>query len=91
MKTFKDLKFETHTSFPNAKRAFMKFDNGYEVSVITGQWTYTDEDRPYELAVINNGVLCYTTPLTSDVLGYLTEEGITTAMKEVQSYKENEF
>lgn len=62
---------------PNAKRAQHFFDNGYGVSVITGRLSYTDEDRPYEVAVLRGTPerfdLAYDTPITDDVRGYCDE------------------
>ena len=46
------------------------FDNGYGASVITGG--YGSEAAPYELAVLKDGACCYSTPITNDVIGYLT-------------------
>lgn len=47
-----------------------QYANGYGVSVITGG--YGSEDRPYELAVLHDGEVCYRSGLTTDVEGYLT-------------------
>lgn len=50
-----------------------KFANGYGASVIRGFGSYGNEDKLFELAVLNpNGRLDYSTPITDDVLGYLT-------------------
>ena len=46
------------------------FDNGYGASVITGG--YGDESAPYELAVLHRGRIVYDTPITDDVIGWLT-------------------
>lgn len=50
------------------------FPNGYGVSVIRGFGTYGVDDGLYELGVMRNGYLCYDTPITPDVVGYLTLE-----------------
>ena len=92
MKTFKDLKFETHFNHMGSpfgdfgEQAKLEFPNGYGVSVITGgSGVYGDTEHPYELAVLQEGNLTYDTPVTDDVLGYLTVRGVTTAMKKVQA------
>jgi len=85
MKTFKDLSFTQHRSWCLGTQAKINFDNGYGVSVITGDKAYTDVDCPYELAVLKDGNLCYSTPITDDVLGYLTKTKVTNIMKKVQS------
>lgn len=82
MKTFNDLdiRFNGHNN-----QCVMMFDNNYGVSVVIGEYTYGGKDGLYELAVLDSkGVICYGTPVTSDVLGYLTAEDVTKAMEEVQ-------
>lgn len=32
--------------------------------------------QPYELAVLKHGRLCYDTPITDDVIGYLTSNEV---------------
>lgn len=88
MKEFKDLKFETHCNYPMfAKQAKMHFDNGYGVSVVTGKGAYSDESNPYEVAVLYKDELTYSTEITDDVIGYMTEDGVTEIMKKVQNLK----
>lgn len=49
------------------------FPNGYGASVIRGgSMAYGG----LELAVLKGGSLCYDTPITDDVLGYLSESDI---------------
>ena len=90
MKTFDDLEFELH---PNVfmgfnTKATMHFDNGYGVSVITGDQAYSDSEHKYELAVLKGDEICYSTDITDDVLGHLDEDGVTAAMIKVQALKE---
>lgn len=90
MKTFKDLEFKKHPNFGIGgfrTQAEMKFENNYGVSVITGG--YGNESQPYEVAVLYEGGLCYTTHITDDVIGYLTASEVTKIMKQVQELKEN--
>ena len=80
MKTFKDLVFNS------SNRARIKdFGNNYGVSVITGYGTYSNESNPYELAVLFNNELCYTTEITDDVIGWLTEDEVTEIMIKIQN------
>lgn len=83
MKTFKDL---IHQNIPDmGTHAMLTFDNGYGVSVVRGQYTYGGVEGLYEVAVLDNtGNLTYDTPITDDVLGYLTEEDVTKIMVKVQ-------
>jgi hypothetical protein len=52
-----------------------KFDNGYGASVVCHEGSYGGRDHGglWEVAVLDRkGELCYATPITSDVIGYLT-------------------
>ena len=51
-----------------------EFDNGYGASVIMHQGSYGFSKGLWELAVLQNGALCYDTPITNDVIGHLNEE-----------------
>lgn len=73
---FKDLKFKKHP-FGEGKRAVIYFKNGYGASIVTGApWFYANEQAPYELAVLTKNGLIYKTPITDDVLGYLSEKDV---------------
>lgn len=50
--------------------------HGLEVSVVRGSTTYGGSQGLFELAMLEDGRCCYTTPITSDVLGYLSEEEV---------------
>lgn len=89
MKTFNDLEFTEMVNdySVNGKRARMMFDNGYGVSVVQSDMTYGGKEGLYELAVLDDeeaGPIYYTS-VTDDVLGWLTEDDVTTHMLEVQS------
>lgn len=83
MKTFKDLKFKPH-KISSGIHARLDFDNGYSVSVVQGEFFYTNNQKEYELAVMKNGDICYDTPITDDVLGYLSKEEVTKYMIQIQ-------
>ena len=94
MKTFKDLEFEAINDAPFmvGKKARMHFDNGYGVSVVSHTFSYGGKNGLYELAVLDSdGNLTYSTEVTSDVLGHLTEENVTEHMIEVQNIKTHEL
>ena len=50
--------------------------------------SYTSNETEWELAVGHgsekNWAICYSTPITDDVIGHLTEEQVTEVMKQVQ-------
>ena len=50
-----------------------KVDNGYGASVICNPTSYGNAMGLFEVAVLDkDGELCYDTPITDDVKGYLT-------------------
>jgi len=55
-------------------QAMVTFPNGYQASVISDG--YGTDDGLYEIAVMHNGQVDYSTPITSDVIGYLTEQDV---------------
>jgi hypothetical protein len=93
MKIFKDLKFKPHTD-GEGLQGLMFFENGYGISVIRfkigslGYGSYTNNEKEWEVAVLfgneNESELCYTTPITNDVIGHLTAKQVTEIMKKIQ-------
>jgi hypothetical protein len=83
MLTFDDLEFGPRPTIGGiiAKQSYA---NGYGVSVIQGPGSYGFGEGLYELAVLKGGGLCYDTPITDDVEGYLTPENVTNLMRQVQ-------
>ena len=62
-----------------------KFDNGYGASVIKHYGSYGYDADLWEMAVLDSyGELCYNTPITNDVLGYLTEEEVRETLKKIK-------
>ncbi len=85
MITFNDLEFKDDKQ-RGLSAARIIFDNGYGASVVKGEHTYGGKDGLYELGVLGkDGKLTYDTPVTEDVEGYLTEEGVTEFLKQIQS------
>jgi len=85
MKTFKDIVFKTSPmgeDFGIVSRT--QFDNGYEVSVVKSEYTYGGKDGLYELAIFKDDDICYDTPITNDVLGYLTDKDVTEVLIKIQ-------
>ncbi len=87
MTTFDDLKFETHPNWPDGVQAKTKFTNGYGASVIKSIHSYGGPSGLYELAVLkgDEDELCYDTPITDDVMGYLTPERVTELLAQIEA------
>lgn len=84
MKQFKDLQFKQHREL-NGVVARITFENGYGASVVKHEYSYGGKDGLYELAVLDkDGELCYNTPITNDVIGYLREIDVTDVMEKIQ-------
>jgi len=75
--TFAELDFIIRRDAFGGKRAITAYPNGYGASIVIGPNSYGGESGKYEVAVTKGGELCYTTPLTDDVVGHLSEEGVT--------------
>ena len=84
MKKFEDLQFKSHP-VGNGIAAKIFFDNGYGVSVVKFNGSYGFEDDLFELAVLYDGGITYSPDITDDVIGHLTESGVTDVMIKVQS------
>jgi hypothetical protein len=87
MKTFDDLVFVEEIMYGELEwsRSYMMFDNGYGVSVVRGPYSYGGKLGLYELAVLDSdGYVCYDTPITSDVIGFLKPEDVSKHMIEIQ-------
>lgn len=82
--TFDDLTFVPST-YGNGIHAMVIFNNGYGASVIKTDKSYGSKDGLYELAVIYNNDICYDTPITDDVLGYLTEGEVTDLLQKIEA------
>jgi len=81
--TFEDLKFEPRHGIPGI-RAEVQFANGYGASVIRGHGTYGGDQGLYELAVTQGDNLTYHTPITDDVLGFLSEADVTKTLADIE-------
>lgn len=65
------------------------YKNGYGVSIISDG--YGSEKGLLELAVMHHGELCYSTPITSDVAGWITLERAAELAKKVRELPEAEW
>jgi hypothetical protein len=84
-KTFEDLDFQDIWDGVVGK---IMFENGYGASVVKHSGSYGGRRGLYELAVLDNdGKLTYDTPITDDVLGYLSPKEVTNYLIQIQDLK----
>jgi hypothetical protein len=98
IKQFKDLVFNPHPlakeaeKLPNylrreyaeSKHAKMFFENGYGISVLFGSMFYSNGVDSYEVGVLKGGTLCYDTPITNNVIGYIPAAEVSDIMRKIQ-------
>ena len=87
MKTFNDLQFKEHPKGAVYGGIISRiiFDNGYGATVVQGPHSYGGADGLYELAVVGkDDEICYDTPITGDVEGYLSETQVTDLLIKIQ-------
>lgn len=87
---FTDLEFEPHTDWEGVQ-AVKFFDNGHGVSVIMTPYSYGGSDGLYEVAILQGNddewSITYDTPITDDVIGYLTKEDVESIVNQVRNLK----
>lgn len=59
------------------------FPNGYGASVVKHWGSYGGSQGLWELAVMQDNEICYSTPITNDVLGHLTPEEVTSTLEKI--------
>ena len=64
------------------------FPNDYGASIIKNPYSYGNDEELFEIAVIkgnrDNWKICYDTPITNDVLGYLNSEDINKYLEQIE-------
>lgn len=74
-----------------------KFDNGYGASVIRTPYSYGGRNGLWELAVckyyefLDRWHICYNTPITDDVIGYLKDEDVMEYLKQIKELPKGEY
>jgi hypothetical protein len=82
---FKELNFQQHP-MGMGKQCIVQFSNGYGASIVQGPNTYGGKDGLYELAVFGkDGQITYSTPITDDVVGYLSEQEVEKTLIDIKN------
>jgi len=71
--------------FISGEAKIYKFKNGYGASIVCHQHSYGGNEGLLELAVLKGDSICYDTPVTDDVVGYLTTEKATAILEEIKA------
>lgn len=66
------------------------FPNGYTASVIRRIGSYGFEMGLWEIAIMYDDEIVYDTPITNDVLGWLSEEEVEKQLQEIKNLPERE-
>jgi hypothetical protein len=69
----------------------IQFGNGYGASIVRNSFSYGGRAGLYEVAVLHGGNLCYTTPVTQDVVGFLTKNGVAEVLDQIAALPAAEF
>lgn len=82
---FKELNFQPHP-MGKGNQCIVQFPNGYGASIVKGEHTYGGKDGLYEIAIFGkDGEISYSTPITSDVLGYLSEKDVEKTLSDIKN------
>lgn len=76
--------FVKYKLFNDGEQVIFEFKNGYGASVLTGMIAYGGINGLFEIAVTRNGYLCYDTPITNDVIGYLTIDEVLKVLDDIE-------
>ena len=86
---------EEVTIYGDGVQKLYRFANDYGASVIRSRYSYGGGKGLWELAVTHyegtTRSLCYMTPITSDVIGYLTEEAVDILLQQIENLKDVDY
>lgn len=90
---YKDCLYKANIEKVSCQESYQyifKFDNGYGASVIKNSISYGHVLDLFELAVIKftdefTCNLCYTTEITDDVIGYLTNDDVLNLLEAIKN------
>lgn len=74
-----------YTTVSGNEQRLYRFPNGYGASVIQGPYSYGGPLGFWELAVLHKGELDYTTPITNNVEGWLSEDAVDALLSRIEA------
>ena len=75
---------ETNKHMDGIQKVY-QFPNGYGASVIKHDYSYGGKSGLWELAVLNEGELDYSTDITEDVIGHLAWEQVEKLLESIKN------
>ena len=84
-----DKYIKSHRLEKDSNSCVYQFENGYGASIIRGKHTYGGDLGLFELAVLkfisdDDFMLCYDTPITEDVIGYLSLDELAPLLQQIK-------
>ena len=80
---FDDLVFKLERH--GGVQAIVVFPNGYGASIVCHPFSYGGPEGLYEIAVLDGQRITYDTPITSDVLGYLSTKDVEKTLADIEA------
>ena len=84
-----DQYIKIYKHLPHHISCVYQFENGYGASIIRGKHTYGGDLGLFELAVVkfisDDFMLCYDTPITDDVIGYLSLHELAPLLQQIKA------
>ena len=62
-----------------------KFDNGYGASVVCNSGSYGVQDGLFEVAILKGDDICYDSPISNDVVGWLDFAGVADILNQIKA------
>ena len=69
----------------NGYKNQIDYPNGYSASIISNEYSYGGNRGLFEVAVLYNNKIDYTTSITNDVLGFLSFEEVNNVCKDIEN------
>ena len=86
-----ELNHQIHPAGVGGTQARIEFSNGYGASVVSGPLCFTNNEQPWEIAIIDSaGYILYDTPITSGVCDYLTNEEANKILAQIEALPHRE-
>ena len=88
MKTIKYGHCEEREMLGGIQRIYRFENSNYGASVVCHKGFYSSSAGKWELAVLYNGEPCYTTPITADVIGYLSDDEVQKILAQIDTLRD---